>query len=153
MGLVWYPSGRLFSESGVVLSGYGPERFAEFGKLPGLEAKLAASRAAVEKVHPGYGSQLHNPVYVSWGKIPYNLGSWVQSFLRSQGNEGSYYDGPYQDFIEPDDRFYFAGDHCSHINAWMEGAALSAHRAVQMISERVKAENLTRPTVGKRPRQ
>ena len=153
VGLVWYPSGRLFSESGVVLSGYGPERFAEFGKLPGLEAKLAASRAAVEKLHPGYGSQLHNPVYVSWAKIPYNLGSWVQGFPRSQGNEGSYYDGPYQELIEPDDRFYFAGDHCSQINAWMEGAALSAHRAVQMISERVKAENLTRLTVGKRPGQ
>jgi monoamine oxidase len=153
VGLVWYPSGRLFSETGVVLSGYGPERSAEFGKLPGLAAKLAASQAAVEKLHPGYGGQLRNPIYVSWGKTPYNLGSWVQGFSRSQGNEGGYYNGPYQELIQPDDRFYFAGDHCSHINAWMEGAALSAHRAVQMISDRVKAENLTRPTVGKRPGQ
>jgi monoamine oxidase len=145
VGLVWYPSGRLFSETGVVLSGYGPERNAEFGRLPNLEAKLAVSRAAVEKLHPGFGGQLRNPVYVGWGKIPYNMGSWVRGFSHPQGNEGSYYDGPYQELIQPDDRFYFAGDHCSHINAWMEGAALSAHRVVEMIGARVKADNLSRP--------
>ena len=100
---------------------------------------------AVEKLHPGYGAQLHNPIYVGWGKIPYNIGSWVRGFSHPQGNEGSYYDGPYQELIQPDGRFYFAGDHCSHLNAWMEGAALSAHRAVGMIAERVKADNLARP--------
>ena len=96
--------------------------------MPDAAAKFAASRAAVEKLHPGFGKHLSNPVYVSWGKIKYNQGSWV-SF-------GEYYDGPYKDFIEPDDRIFFAGDHCSHINAWMEGAALSAHRALKMIADR-----------------
>jgi monoamine oxidase len=140
VGLVWYPSGGLSSTTGVVLSGYGAERSTEFGRLPGMEAKLAASRAAMEKLHPGYGRLLSNPVYVSWGKIPYNVGSWVRGFSRPEGSEGSdYYDGPYKEFSEPDDRFYFAGDHCSHINAWMEGAVLSSHRAIRMIAERVRA--------------
>jgi monoamine oxidase len=138
VGLVWYPSGNLFSGTGVVLSGYGPERSSDFGRLPGMEAKLAASRAAVEKLHPGYGQQLSKPIYVSWGKVPYNIGSWVRGFSHPTGNEGDYYDGPYKEFNEPDDRFYFAGDHCSHLNAWMEGAALSAHRALQMIAARVR---------------
>ena len=143
MGLVWYPSGGLFSDTGVVLSGYGPERSSEFGRLPSLEAKLAASRAAVEKLHPGHGRLLSNPVYVGWGKTPYSLGSWVGGFSRGPGDPG-YYGGPYREFIEPDDRVYFAGDHCSHINAWMEGAALSAHRATKMIAERVMAEKARR---------
>jgi monoamine oxidase len=138
VGLVWYPSAGLFNGTGVVLSGYGPERSSEFGRLPGNEAKLAASRAAVEKLHPGYGQQLSKPIYVSWGKVPYNLGSWVRGFSHPTGNEGDYYDGPYKEFNQPDDRFYFAGDHCSHLNAWMEGAALSAHRALKMIAERVR---------------
>jgi monoamine oxidase len=30
-----------------------------------------------------------------------------------------------------------AGDHTSHIVGWQEGAALSAHRAVNMIAARV----------------
>ncbi len=138
IGLVWYPSGRLFSDTGVVLSGYGPEGASEFGRLPGLEGKLAASRAAVEKLHPGFGAQLGNPIYVAWGKVPYNLGSWVRGFSSPQGNEGDYYDGPYNEFSEPDGRIYFAGDHCSHLNAWMEGAVLSAHRVVNLIAERAQ---------------
>ena len=137
VGLVWYPSSKLFSESGVVLSGYGPEGNSEFGRLPGVEAKLAASRQAVERLHPGCGRHLRNPVYVSWGKIPYNEGSWVRGF-SNPGSERGYYDIAYKDFIEPDDRIYFAGDHCSHLNAWMEGAALAAHRVLKMIAERVR---------------
>jgi monoamine oxidase len=143
VGLVWYPSGKLFGDTGVVVSGYGPERSTEFGNLPTMEAKLAASRAAVERLHPGHGKQLRKPVYVSWGRIPYQLGSWVGSFRGGPGDEG-YYDGPYKEFIEPDDGIYFAGDHCSHLNAWQEGAALSAHRALKMIGERVKNSGVRR---------
>ncbi len=138
IGLVWYPSGKMFSETGVVISGYATEGNSDFGKLPGMDAKLAASRAAVEKLHPGYGKQLTKPIYVNWGKIANNLGSWV-----GRGSGGDYYEGPYKEFTTPDDRFYFAGDHCSHVGAWQEGAALAAHRALTMIGERVKAEKLT----------
>jgi monoamine oxidase len=138
IGLVWYPSGKIFSETGVVISGYATEGNSDFGKLPGMEAKLDASRAAVEKLHPGYGKQLTKPIYVNWGKISNNLGSWV-----GRGTNGDYYEGPYKEFTTPDDRFYFAGDHCSHVGAWQEGAALAAHRALTMIGERVKAEKLT----------
>jgi monoamine oxidase len=137
IGLVWYPSGKLFTATGVLLAGYGPERSAEFGRLPGMAAKLEASRASVEKLHPGFGHQLSKPIYIPWGQIPHNLGSWVGSFGRGPGDEG-YYATAYKEFTEPDDRFYFAGDHCSHLNAWMEGAALSAHRALSMIADRVK---------------
>jgi len=38
----------------------------------------------------------------------------------------------------PHGRVYFAGDHCSHLTTWQEGAALSAQRAVEMIVKRVK---------------
>jgi monoamine oxidase len=32
-----------------------------------------------------------------------------------------------------------AGDHVSHIVAWQEGAALSAHRAVMQIAQKASA--------------
>jgi monoamine oxidase len=44
--------------------------------------------------------------------------------------------------IEPDGPIYFAGDTISNIVGWQEGAALSARRAVDMISEKVKAAQL-----------
>ena len=126
---VWYPSGGMFSEKGVLIAGYGTES-GEFGRLVSLEAKFAASRAAVEKLHPGRGRELTKPLYVSWAKIPFNLGSWVHA-------EG-YHEGPYKEFLNPDDRVYFAGDYCSHLTTWQEGAALSAQRAAEMIVKRVR---------------
>ena len=77
---VWYPSAKLFSETGIILGGYGIENGSEFGRLPGPEAKLAASRRSIELLHPGRSQELKNPIYVSWGHIPYNLGSWVSGF-------------------------------------------------------------------------
>jgi monoamine oxidase len=135
---VWYPSDRPLSDKGVLISGYGIEG-GEFGNLPSIEAKLDASRAAVEKLHPGRGKELIKPVYVAWGKIPFSLGSWLRTGADPATNIPEYYAGPYQEFLTPDDRIYFAGDHCSHVNTWQEGAALSAQRAIQMIVERMRA--------------
>jgi monoamine oxidase len=138
IGVVWYPSAKLMSKRGVIVSGYGMENFDDFGKLPSAEAKFAASRAAIEKLHPGKSKELEKPMYISWGKVPYNLGSWVTRGPEYPPvKEAEYYDGPYRELIVPDDRIYFAGDHCSHIIGWQEGAALAAQRAVTMIAARV----------------
>jgi len=136
--LVWYPSANLMSQRGVVVSGYAVENWTDFGKLPSYEAKIAASREAVEKLHPGKSRELQKPLYMSWGKVPYSLGSWVS---RGPGfppvDETPYYNGPYRELIVPDDRIYFAGDHCSHIIGWQEGAALAAQRTIMMLVQRI----------------
>jgi monoamine oxidase len=140
VNLLWYPSCKLFSDTGVLIAGYGVENHSDFGKLPNVAAKFDASRTAVEKLHPGYGKELKNPMYVNWGEIPFNLGSWVgRTPNYVAGHSMAYYEGPYNEFIQPDDRIYFSGDHCSHIIGWQEGAALASHRAISMISERVQA--------------
>lgn len=133
INMVWYPCGDLHHEYGVLISGYGMQSIPEFNELPNVEARLAASRAAVERLHPGHSKDLSNPMYVVWEKIPFSQGAWIS------GASGEYYKGPYRAFLEPDDRIYFAGDYCSHLLTWQEGAALSAHRTVNMISERVRA--------------
>jgi len=46
--------------------------------------------------------------------------------------------------IEADGPIYFAGDTVSQIPGWQEGAALSAHRAVSTISERVSSSRIVR---------
>jgi len=72
-------------------------------------------------------------MYVVWEKMPFSQGAWIS------GASGEYYKGPYKAFLEPDDRIYFAGDFCSHLLTWQEGAVLSAHRTVQRIAERVRS--------------
>ena len=138
ISIVWYPSAQIMSPRGVIISGYSMENWDDFGKLPSNEAKIAASRAAVEKLHPGKGRELEKPIYMCWGKVPYSLGSWVTRGPNyPPTDEEAYFNGPYRELIVPDDRIYFAGDHCSHIIGWQEGAVLAAQRAITMIVSRV----------------
>ena len=153
--LVWYPSARFFSPTGVVIGGYsielGPaagalpallgktdlsERAATengyaFGHLPSMQAKLDASRRSIELLHPGHGKDLANPVYVSWGRIPHNLGSWISLAWNDEKALAT--------LQSPDRRVYFAGDHTSHLVGWQEGAALSAYRVINQLGERVQS--------------
>ncbi len=123
---VWYPSAGFFSETGIIVGGYGIENGSEFGNLPDPEAKIASSRNSIELLHPGRSQELKNPIYVSWGHIPYSLGSWV-----SRADETT--PPGYATWIQPQGRIFLAGDHTSHIVGWQEGAAVSAHRAVNLI--------------------
>ena len=151
--LVWYPSARIFSEKGVLVSGYSIEYGPSdpplrdvlaglplayrsptangyaFGSLPGIDAKLDASRRSVELLHPGHGKDLVNPIYVSWGHIPFNLGSWISLAWSDEKALAT--------LQAPDRRVYFAGDHTSSMVGWQEGAALSAHRVINQLGARV----------------
>ncbi len=171
---IWFPSGGLFSPRGVLVSGYTEERLGDFDKLT-LEEKFAASRGSIERLHPGRGKELEKPLYVGWGQVAHNQGSWIMSYGPGQARDqdrtpgtaaavtgGGRVQAPgaaltkqgavareafsqtatnpnYETLITPDGPFHFAGDHCSHIVGWQEGAALSAHRALGMIAEQAKA--------------
>ena len=156
---IWFPSAGLFSQRGIVVSGYSDEVGTPFSKLS-LEEKYAESRKSMERLHPGHGKELEKPMYVSWGKMKYNEGSWLRSLGSGQKAPGvsltpqtgqatnpaaarTRTDPAYEQLIQPDGNIIFAGDHCSHVVAWQEGAALSALYAVNQISEKVKAARLT----------
>jgi monoamine oxidase len=132
---IWYPSANLFNERGVLVSGYQYHEIGlPFGAMT-LEQKFEESRASIERVHPGHGKELEKPLYIGWGYAPHNLGSWVRTYGKTADTNKS----GYQTIISPDDRIYFIGDHASHIVAWMEGAALSAHRAIGLLNDRLSA--------------
>ena len=135
---VWLPSANLFAQRGVLVSGYGFDSSPEFDSLS-LADKLAASRHSVERLHPGHSNELEKPIYVGWSHIPWNEGSWINTYGPGQywepdGSLGS----AYHTLIQPDGPFYFMGDHTTHILGWQEGAALSALRAVQLLSDRIR---------------
>ncbi|WP_263367721.1 flavin monoamine oxidase family protein [Edaphobacter bradus] len=143
--LVWYPTDKLFSPAGVLVAGFGSEREDTAGTARGgtftskpthfgalsTEAKLEASRAAVEKLHPGRSHLLTKPIYVSWSKIPYSLGCFANIYLDSSGPA-------YAQLDKPQGRTYFAGDYLSHLVGWQEGAILSAHHAIERIARQIQ---------------
>jgi monoamine oxidase len=127
---VWYPSASLMHPTGILVSGYGEEQNTPFWAMT-MEQKFEASRASVERLHPGHGKELNNPVFCGWRRVKWNEGSWVRTY-------GGGADG-YKVVIEADGPIYFAGDTVSQIPGWQEGAALSARRAVSMISDKVSS--------------
>ncbi|MGC2333820.1 MAG: FAD-dependent oxidoreductase [Candidatus Acidiferrales bacterium] len=133
VNLVWYPSARLFSEKGVIIPGYGTENGTVMATMD-LAAKFKASRQSVELLHPGRSQQLTKPIGVCWGRIPYNLGSWVHI-------EDPVMFSGYERAIQPDGPIYLCGEHLSHLVGWQEGAALSAHRVVSLLSQAQLAES------------
>ena len=136
---VWFPSGGLFSPRGVLVSGYGFDSPPEFDRLS-LEDKFAASRHSIERLHPGHGQELEKPIYVGWAHVPWSEGSWINTYGPDEFAPGGGALGAgYQTLIQPDGPIYFVGDHVSHVLGWQQGAALSSLRAVQMLSDRVKA--------------
>jgi monoamine oxidase len=134
--LVWYPSDRLFSKTGIIIGGFGAESQAgqptAFGALPGVAAKLAASRAAIETLHPGHARDLTKPIYVSWKQIPHSLGC-------AAANHGPEAQPAYDQLSKPDGRLLLAGDYISRQVAWQEGAVLSAHRAIGALVGHMRA--------------
>ena len=156
---IWFPSAGLFTERGIVVSGYADETNTPFSKLS-REGKFAESRKSIERLHPGHGKELEKPMIVEWASTKYNEGSWLRSFgskpttppgvaLTHQTGQGTnpaaartLTDPAYQQLIQPDGPIIFAGDHCSHVVAWQEGAALSALYAINQLTDKVKAARL-----------
>jgi monoamine oxidase len=144
---IWFPSAGMFTPRGVLVSGYTDEGHSNIKDLP-LAQKLEESRKSVERLHPGHGKELEKPMYVTWGQIPDNEGSWIRAYGPGQERWSSFsqtapHTNPgYETLIEPDGPIIFAGDHVSHIVAWQEGAALSALRAVDQVNDKVKAAKL-----------
>ena len=154
---IWFPSAGLFSPRGVLVSGYTDERDTPFQKMS-TPAKFEESRKSIERLHPGHGKELEKPMYVCWGKMEHNEGSWISSYApeldhapgmsltrqtgqaRSAGRSRTETNPNYEVLIQPDGPIYFAGDHVSHIVGWQEGAALSSLRAIQMISDVMKTK-------------
>ncbi len=155
---IWFPSAGILSPRGVLVSGYTDERASPFGKLS-MQAKLDESRKSIERLHPGHGKELEKPLYVGWGYVAYNEGSWIQSYAPGEerapaaavsrtggvANPTAAKTGTnkgYETLTEPDGPIYFAGDHVSHIVGWQEGAALSSIRAMNMIATKTQAARL-----------
>ena len=134
---VWYPSSRLMHPTGIVVAGYTDEGTDPAFLKMNMQEKFASSRGTIEKLHPGHGKELINPIFCGWKHVEWNEGSWI----RSYGGGPSGYDT----VIQADGPIYFAGDTISHVVGWQEGAALSGRRAVSMISEKVKAARLASP--------
>lgn len=128
-----YPCTDYFSDGpAVLLGGYGYGDDLDdfhFAALPPDEQV----RSAVEqgsKIHPQYKAEFLNGVSVAWHRVPWTLGCaghWTEE------GRAKYY----ADLCAIDNRIVLAGEHCSRLPAWQEGAVLSALDAIKRLHQRV----------------
>ncbi len=127
-----YPSQDLFtSGSGVLLGAYGfGEASYKFNSLTPKE-RINAALEYGKRIHPQYTKEFRSGTSVAWHRIPWSLGCYG---LWSESSREQYYDT----LCSIDHRIVLAGEHCSHIPAWQEGAILSGMDAAKRLHQKAK---------------
>jgi len=124
-----YPSSGYLGQKGVLVGYYqsGP-RAGEMAARPHA-VRQALALAQGQKLHPQYASDFEASFSVSWQNVTFNKGGWVQWSPAARTSA-------YPKLLEPDRRMYFAGDHCSHLTAWMAGALESGRATAKALHVR-----------------
>lgn len=136
-GAVWYPSSGYQSARGIIIGAYVSGKAAEEFEASSISKQVDMARNAVDKLHPGHGVDLSDPVAVDWNKIPYSLGPWMH--WKDTGSDAD----AYRLLNQPEGRIYFSGAHLSQLPSWQEGAVVAAHRTIELIANRVGAARST----------
>ena len=126
-----YPSHGFFDKGPAVL--LGAYAFANINtySFEALSAKemIATALEQGARIHPQYKSEFQNGVAVSWHRVPWTLGcsgGWTDE------NRATHYDN----MCAVDNRIVLAGEHCSRLPAWQEGAVLSSLDAIKRLHQR-----------------
>lgn len=139
---LFYPSNDYLGKNGMLIGYYN---FNEKAKLVGDmtiadREKLALKKGAL--IHPQYDKEFEKSFSVSWHKVPYSMGGWA---LYSAEDRNKLYPA----LIKPDRQVYFAGEHTSHLNAWMAGAFESARSVVAAVHSRLAEQRVVYPATTK----
>ncbi len=130
---VGYPSEGFLASQGILIGAYTTGFASRWLAGKDLAAQYAASRAAVEALHPGHGRELAQPLAISWQKVPHIAGAW------SRPRKGTSAEALAAQLARPGARLFFAGDHLSALPGWQEGAIRSAHAALAELTRAATA--------------
>ena len=115
----------------MLLGAYGfGEASYKFNSLTQKE-RIQAALEYGKRIHPQYTKEFRSGTSVAWHRIPWSLGCYG---LWSESSREQYYDT----LCAIDHRTVLAGEHCSHIPAWQEGAILSGLDAAKRLHQKAK---------------
>ncbi len=129
-----YPSGGWHGDKGVLVAAYTagwtgqnhPQQFTAMSH----EERFRICREVVERMHPGHARDLAKGVTVAWGLTPWSEG--VGPVHPDFGFTAR--PARYAELLRPEGPIVFAGEHLSYVVFWQEGAALSAHEAMRVLT-------------------
>jgi len=96
------------------------------------QERIDAAIALGRQIHPQYDAEFLSGTSWVWHRVDWSLGCYGQwtDDLR---------DAHYETLCEIDNRLVLAGEHCSHIPAWLEGSLLSALDAIRRLDQKENA--------------
>ncbi len=130
---IWYPSWAYFKEKGILTGAYNYDTDAiRYGEWP-LRRRLDEAMNGLKKVHPKLTANdvpIDLGLSIAWQNVSWQLGGWAKDW----GCEDQ--DKIPDTLLNPEGRFWVAGDQVSYISGWQEGAVRSACHVVEGITRK-----------------
>lgn len=123
----WHATSHVENEHGILTVYTGGEPGAQFAALSDAERTQLAV-AEIEKLFPGSSDLIEYTATVAWPNEPYTRGSYA-AFAPGEVT------AHWKTLFEPTGRLFFAGEHATPIQGFMEGAVESGQRAAANIIE------------------
>jgi len=123
--MTWGATNHIEHEHGIITAYTGGKPGAELSKLSDTE-RIKTAVSVIEKAFPGSSDLIENTATVAWINEPFTRSSYM-ALAPNQVTEH------WQTLFTPAGRLYFAGEHASPIQGYMEGAVESGQRVAKEI--------------------
>ncbi|WP_342596606.1 FAD-dependent oxidoreductase [Cyanobacterium aponinum UTEX 3222] len=122
---IWYPNnGFLEQNGGLLVLAYSALEYGEaLGKIA-PDIRCLAVQELASRIHPQIKSESSHLMTIAWQNIPYIYSPWMAWTPEK-------YNQYFHQITRCDRRIAFAGDWCSHLPAWQEGAIRSAYDLIE----------------------
>jgi monoamine oxidase len=121
----WHATSHVQSEDGILTIYTGGEPAARLSALPDQE-RIQLVVNEIEKLFPGSSELIEHTATVAWPNEEFTRGSYM---ALAPGQVTAYW----QSLMNPAGRLFFAGEHATPIQGFMEGAVESGQRAARLI--------------------
>ena len=123
--LTWHATSHVENEHGILTVYTGGEAGARLAAFSD-EERIRVAVGEIEKVFPGSSDLIECTATVAWPNEPYTRGSYA---ALAPGEVTAHW----KTLFEPAGRLFFAGEHATPIQGFMEGAVESGQRAARNI--------------------
>lgn len=123
--MTWHATSHFEHERGILTAYTGGGPGAKLSELSD-EARIAAAVGEIEKHFPGSSDLIEHTATIAWRNEPYTRASYM---ALAPGDVMKHW----QTLFRPVGHLFFAGEHATAIQGYMEGAVESGQRAAAMI--------------------
>lgn len=121
----WHATSHVEDEHGIITAYTGGQPASKLAALSD-EERIQAAVGEVEKLFPGSSDLIECTATVAWPNEPYTRGSYA---ALAPGQVTAHW----KTLFEPAGRLFFAGEHATPVQGFMEGAVESGQRAARTI--------------------